>query len=64
MSDKTMGELKTELTVTKCQKEQRNISDKKYAWQIEFSLVQKIVFSLIALIVVAVIAQLVNLAIT
>ena len=60
MSEETKEELKAQIERGKCQKEQRQISDEKYAAQKEFSLVQKIVFSLIAIIVLGVIGALIN----
>jgi len=63
MADETSEELKGEIARGKCRKEERKISDIRYAWQKDFSLVQKIVFSLVSLIVLAVLGSLINSAI-
>jgi hypothetical protein len=60
MGEETKEELLLEVKMNKCQEKQRTISDSRYALQIEFSLVQKIVFALITLIVMGVVGAIIN----
>ena len=59
----TKGQLEREVSMNRCRTDERKVSDKRYAWQKEFSLIQKIVFTFVGLIVMAFIGALINLTI-